>query len=426
MLRRLIMALFMGALCACSNAAPPTATPPTTAPTEAPPTGAASTNPPASVDGYAGTSWAATAQSFADRIGERLTYQCPPDGVNWFIYGTDVYTSDSSVCTAAAHMGLITLAEGGVVTIEMRPGQDSYVGSQRNGIGSAQYGQWEASYVFVDSAGVAIVPSTQAPPTPSATTAAPTVSPSPVPGQTSAVDADLLEAGKLTICTPFERVRFAERDAAGQPFGVDVEIGLAIADQLGLEPVISEVAFEDLIDAIRNGQCDVTIGGQFITAARLALIDMIPYRQGTQHVVVAAGNPLGIDELADLCGRTVAIVEGTIHVDILSDVSDDCDAAGREAVEAAEYPTEADAEAALSSGDAVAYIGNDFITVERPDTFELSVALPPLRNGICHRLGAIALDAAVRAALRTIIGDGTYDDILEKYDVSHVRLTELP
>lgn len=420
MLRGSILALVMTLATACGNGAP--TSPPTSS--AAPPTvGATDTAP--SPTGYAGESWQATAQSLAARVGEHFSYLCPPNGVNWFIYGTDVYTSDSSVCTAAVHMGLITITAGGVVMIEMRPGLDSYVGSNRNDVHSAQYGPWEASYVFVDSAGAVIVPASAAP-SATVTATTPATSPSSVPGQTSAVDADLLEPGKLTICMPFDRVRFAERDAAGEPFGVDVEIGLAIASHLGLEPVIAEVAFEDLIDEIRNSQCDVTIGGQFITAARLELIDMIPYRQGTQHVVVAAGNPLGIAELADLCGRTVAIVQGTIHVDILRDVSDDCVAAGQAEVEAAEYPTETGAEEALSSGDANAYIGNDFITIEQPDKFELSAALPPLRNGIGHRLGAGELDAAVRAALRTIIGDGTYDAILEKYDVTQVRLTELP
>lgn len=421
MLRRSILALVMTLVAACGGAAP--TSPPTSS--AAPPTmGATDTAP--SPTGYAGTSWQATAQSLADRVGQRFTYQCPPGGVNWFTYGTDVYTTDSSVCTAAVHMGLITLAQGGVVTIELRPGQDSYVGSRRNGISSAQYGPWEASYVFVDSQGQAIVGVSQPMPTPTATTAAATASPSPGPGQTSAVDADLLEPGKLTMCMPFDRVRFAERDATGKPFGVDVEIGQAIASELGLESVIVEAPFDDLIDAIRNDQCDVTIGGQFITAARLELIDMIPYREGTQHVVVMAGNPLGIKVLADLCGRTVAIVQGTIHVDMLASVSDDCVAAGRQAVNAAQYPGYAEAETAFSSGDADAYIGNDFIAFERPDEFELSAALPPLRNGIGHRLGKPALDAAIRVALRTILGNGTYQEILDRYGVPQVRLTELP
>lgn len=271
-----------------------------------------------------------------------------------------------------------------------------------------------------------VVPSSGEVPTTSPATTATAGSATPAPTPASAADADLLEAGVLTICMPFDRRLFAERDSNGEPFGVDVEIGLALAEELGWVPNVVEVAFEDLIDAVRDRQCDVTIGGQFITAARLALIDMISYRQGTQHVVVTAGNPLGIEQLTDLCDRTVAIVQGTIHVDILAGVSNDCTAAGQPVVVAAEFPTEADAEAALGSGAADAYVGNDFITVERPDDFELSAALPPLKNGIGLRLDADGLDAAIRAALRTIIGDGTYDAILDKYDVAQVRLVELP
>jgi len=65
------------------------------------------------------------------------------------VWGTDVYTDDSSVCTSAVHAGLITLASGGSVTIEMRPGQTSYEGSTRNGIISSPYGSWGGSYVLL-------------------------------------------------------------------------------------------------------------------------------------------------------------------------------------------------------------------------------------------------------------------------------------
>lgn len=415
MLRRSILAVVIGLTAACSGSVP---TAPPTSSVAAPTVSATDTGPtPAR---YAGESWQATAQSLAGRIGERFSYLCPPNGVNWFIYGTDVYTSDSSVCTAAVHMGLITLTTGGVATIEMRPGQQSYQSSDRNDIHSAAYGPWGASYVFVGPDGDVLEPGTPgATATPSPTVAATT---SPGVGFLN----ELLDPTLLTICTPFNRIRFAERDASGRPFGVDVEIGQDLAARLGLEPFIQEVAFELLIDEIRQGRCDVTIGGQFITDARLALIDMIPYRQGTQHVIVAAGNPLGIETLGDLCGRTVAIVAGTIHVDILADVSDDCAAAGQPPAQADEYEAEIEAEDALDSGDADAYMGNDFITVERPEDFELSAALPPLRNGIGHRLGLATLDTALRGALRAMISDGSYDAILEKYDVAQVRLTEMP
>ena len=65
------------------------------------------------------------------------------------IWGTDTYTDDSSVCTAAVHSGAISLAAGGTVTIEIRPGLDAYRSSTRNGITSVPYGSWHGSFVFV-------------------------------------------------------------------------------------------------------------------------------------------------------------------------------------------------------------------------------------------------------------------------------------
>jgi hypothetical protein len=67
------------------------------------------------------------------------------------VWGTNIYTDDSSVCTAAVHGGLITLAKGGKVKIEMRDGQPSYRGSTRNGIKSNKYPAWTGSFIVVDA-----------------------------------------------------------------------------------------------------------------------------------------------------------------------------------------------------------------------------------------------------------------------------------
>lgn len=82
--------------------------------------------------------------------GEQFEYACPVGGTLRFVWGTDVYTDDSSVCTAGVHVGVITLEEGGTVTIEIRPGQDSYVASERNGVTTLDYPAWGGSYVVID------------------------------------------------------------------------------------------------------------------------------------------------------------------------------------------------------------------------------------------------------------------------------------
>lgn len=94
-------------------------------------------------------SWTTNAADHQGVVGQRFDYDCPPGGSPNGIWGTDIYTADSSVCTAAVHAGLITLASGGAVTIEMRPGEITYPGTERNGITSTDWSLWDSSFVFV-------------------------------------------------------------------------------------------------------------------------------------------------------------------------------------------------------------------------------------------------------------------------------------
>lgn len=90
--------------------------------------------------------WNRNVTEFRGQIGRRLTFICPPQGTVSGVYGTDTYTDDSPVCPAAAHAGVITVAAGGVVTIAIEPGQDSYQPSTRNGVASAAFTRWQGSY----------------------------------------------------------------------------------------------------------------------------------------------------------------------------------------------------------------------------------------------------------------------------------------
>jgi hypothetical protein len=113
-------------------------------------------NPPGAGVGLYG--WSANATDFRAFAGEHFTFICPPGGAAGTIWGTDVYTDDSSVCTAAVHAGRITLAKGGNVPIEVRPGQGSYKGSTRNGITSFDYGAWQGSFTVGTATGGGVPP----------------------------------------------------------------------------------------------------------------------------------------------------------------------------------------------------------------------------------------------------------------------------
>lgn len=99
---------------------------------------------------HPGFSWEQTAIKHRGSNGERFRYVCAPGGTPLPLWGTRVYTDDSSVCTAAVHWGLITLEDGGTVAIEIRRGRDSYRGTHRNGVASQDWPElWHGSFVFV-------------------------------------------------------------------------------------------------------------------------------------------------------------------------------------------------------------------------------------------------------------------------------------
>jgi hypothetical protein len=64
------------------------------------------------------------------------------------VWGTDIYTDDSSVCRAALHAGRVGPG-GGNVRVVFLGARASYQGSTRHGVTSRNYGRWEHSFRFV-------------------------------------------------------------------------------------------------------------------------------------------------------------------------------------------------------------------------------------------------------------------------------------
>lgn len=93
--------------------------------------------------------WADTAIAYRSRIGEDITLYCPTDGVPAPTWGTDRYSSTSSMCTAAVHAGLITLEEGGAIAIRIMAGE-AVTGSDRNEVTTLSRPAAAASFTFTN------------------------------------------------------------------------------------------------------------------------------------------------------------------------------------------------------------------------------------------------------------------------------------
>jgi len=123
--------------------------------------------------------------------------------------------------------------------------------------------------------------------------------------------------------------------------GIDAEIAAAVAEKLGMELVIKDMAFESLITAVSSGSVDVVLAGMTVTPEREEAVNFSDsYATGIQVVIVKNDSPIA--SIDDLEGKKIGVQTGTTG-DIYC--SDDY---GEEAV--ARYDNGALAVAALLNG----------------------------------------------------------------------------
>lgn len=80
-----------------------------------------------------------------DSIGATYYFRVTGEA-NGPLWGTDVYTGDSSIAVAAVHAGVLKPGESGIVKITVAPPQSGYLGSTRHGVTSHDFGQYGTAY----------------------------------------------------------------------------------------------------------------------------------------------------------------------------------------------------------------------------------------------------------------------------------------
>ena len=227
-------------------------------------------------------------------------------------------------------------------------------------------------------------------------------------GLTTAADG-VLTMGTNAEFPPYE---YYEND---QIIGIDAEIAAAIAEKLGLELVIEDMAFDSIIPAITSGKVDVGLAGMTVTEERLENVDFsTSYATGVQAVIVTEDSPITtVDDLFDVGGYTIGVQLNTTG-DLYStwDIEDE----GLGSVD--RYNRGADAVAALISGKV------DCVIIDNQPALAFVAAnegLKVLETEYAVEDYAIAMNkgssllAAVNGALEELIADGTVQSIVDKY-----------
>jgi polar amino acid transport system substrate-binding protein len=222
-------------------------------------------------------------------------------------------------------------------------------------------------------------------------------------------------------------------DSNNNPIGFDVDLANAIGAKLGVS-IKFEQSFDSLIPSLQAAKHDVAMSSMSDTVDRQKVLDFVDYFNGGASLLVAKGNPNSITSLNDLCGKPVAAEAATWEVDLLNTQSDTCKKAGKAALQVLTLPGDTDALNAVHAQKAVAYLADsqvaayDVKTAGSGKYFDLVID-PANPNG--YEAGLIGvgilkkntgLRDAIQAAVQSLMDDGTYAKLLNKWNLESFKI----
>lgn len=83
----------------------------------------------------------------ADKQNGDFSCSCAP-GASGTVWGSAIYTTDSSICGAAVHAGALAANASGSVTVRKAAGCGSYTGTAANGVTTQDWGSFDSSFYF--------------------------------------------------------------------------------------------------------------------------------------------------------------------------------------------------------------------------------------------------------------------------------------
>jgi polar amino acid transport system substrate-binding protein len=243
---------------------------------------------------------------------------------------------------------------------------------------------------------------------------------------------DIKSAGKVKVASgvSFPPMEYYDTDNK-TVIGFDADLGKALGQVLGVKFEFENTNFDGIIGGLNAGRYDLALTSMIDKKERQATVDFVDYLNSGVSFMVPKGNPEGLTEKLDLCGKTVAVEKASLGDISVDDVTKECTAAGKPGVKKQPFPDQASAVQALKSGRADAVMALDLTLAynvkQDPESFE--VTAPPfgaLPVGIPVPKDNPELRDAVQAALKKVIDSGTYDELLAKWNLTDQALKGAP
>lgn len=226
------------------------------------------------------------------------------------------------------------------------------------------------------------------------------------------------EEGVLSVCSALGlgAVPLFYFDESQEPQGIEIDMARDVAARLGLEYRPVSTAFPSLVPSLDARQCDLVMGSLFITDARSAVVDFVPYLKSGSALIVRSDDDAAVSGFGDdLCGKRVGVTTGGSAAVAMKDFAAECD--GASPLVLTEVDSAATGRQMLLNDqlDVMAGSSADLYYIASESQGAIEVAGEPFETfevGAAVRKDNTELHDAVAEAFDAMVADGTYDDIL--------------
>jgi polar amino acid transport system substrate-binding protein len=219
------------------------------------------------------------------------------------------------------------------------------------------------------------------------------------------------KTGEMTFAMTGGYPPFNFMNEEGELDGFDIDIANALAKEMGVEAVPVTTAWDGIIGGLISKRFDTIIGSMAITKDRLEEVNFTNpyYYDGAQFFSKSAST---LTDISDLVDGKVGVVTGTTYFNALSEMDN--------ISEIMQFESDVDNMMALDQDRIDGLVTGRFVGLQAPEKF--GVDLVPIGEmlyaeeiGIAVRLEDAELLSSMNEALATIIENGTYEEISNKW-----------
>jgi polar amino acid transport system substrate-binding protein len=246
------------------------------------------------------------------------------------------------------------------------------------------------------------------------------------------VPAALKTKGTIVIGSDTTYAPSEFKNAQGQIVGFDVELGTAIMKKLGLKAEFQSASFDSILGGIVAKKYDLGMSSFTDNKQREQQVDLVDYYNAGEAIATLTGNP---DKLtgnaADLCGIKVSVQTATTESDEIKNVINPaCKKAGKPVVpgDGNQFDAQTDATSALIAKRDQAMMADspviDYaVQQSNGQLIKIGQDYNTAPYGLAVPKGDGQFAQAIAGAIKDLIQDGTYNQILTKWAVQPGAIT---